>query len=124
MAFTPRTRHVVLVCGGSAFTGEDDVARVLQVLDQQHQLRRIDTIVCGGERGADGVAASWAKANSVGVLSCDDPWAAALGVSGTERLRAMLRVSKADTVVLFPGGGAARRMLELAREAQLVVELG
>ncbi len=100
-----------LVCGGRDFDNAELVDRALSFLRNKHP---DFTLVHGACRGADLLAAGWAKRNGI----TDEPHPAdwSLGrKAGPLRNKAMLE-SGIDGVIAFPGGRGTQNMLQIARD--------
>lgn len=87
----------VLVCGGCDFTYS---MSVFSALDQVHQLCRITEIVHGGAKGADALAARWAKKRNIPATVSEVDWIKA----------------SPDAVVAFHGGDWTDMICDLARK--------
>lgn len=78
-------------------------------------------LIHGDARGADRLAAEWALDNNVMVRpfpvnnTIDGPWPAA----GVRRNARMLRESKPDFVIAFPGNTGTADMIRRARAANV-----
>jgi hypothetical protein len=106
----------VLVCGGREF---DDYALVANTLSSL-AVRPI-VIIHGGARGADALAAIWAKARHVAVEEYPADWRTHGHAAGPLRNRKMLEEGRPDVVVAFPGGKGTRDMVRQARAAGVQV---
>src|SRR5262249_47881897 len=83
--------------------------------------RCIVRVVAGGARGADTIAAEWAKARS---LPCDvfmANWAELGRKAGPIRNQQMLGEGRPNLVVAFPGGRGTEDMIRRARSAGVEV---
>ena len=108
----------VLVCGGREFANR----RMLnEALDQLHLKRGIALIISGGARGADAMAAWWAKGAGVPCDVYQADWIGLGRKAGPIRNQRMLDEGKPDLVVAFPGGRGTANMLRRAREAGIEV---
>jgi predicted Rossmann-fold nucleotide-binding protein len=108
----------VLVCGGREFTDQRMLSERLNVL---HRERGITHVIAGGARGADTLAADWAKAQGI---PCDvymADWDGLGRKAGPIRNQRMLDEGKPDIVVAFPGGQGTADMMRRARTAGLEV---
>jgi hypothetical protein len=106
----------ILVCGGRDF---DDYACLADALSNLPV--RPDTIIHGGARGADALAAIWAKARHVAVEEYPADWRTHGHAAGPLRNRRMLEEGRPDVVVAFPGGKGTRDMMRQARAAGVQV---
>lgn len=107
----------VLVCGGRTYDDRDMLNRTLLELAP-------DVVIQGGAFGADRMAQEWAAANSVPFVTYPANWK--LGrKAGPIRNEFMLRDSRPDLVVAFPGGRGTADMVGRAKEAGIrVIEIG
>ena len=100
----------LLICGGRHF---DDAARIEIELSLLHAISPVSVIIHGGLPGIGVASEVWARKNNVHVIRY--PANFSLGKSGdSTRDEFMLADSRADTLLIFPGG---RRTAELLREA-------
>jgi hypothetical protein len=99
---------IILVCGGRDY---NDRARLFSVLDEY----AVDLIVQGGAKGADWLAADWARSREVPCLTHPARWSANGRQAGPLRNNAMLIRWHPDEVVAFPGGPGTGHMVGLAR---------
>ena len=101
----------LLICGGRHF---DNAARIEAELSALHVASFISVIIHGGLPGIGGAAEAWARRNKVHVIRY--PANFSLGKSGdATRDEFMLADSRAEMLLVFPGG---RRTAELLREAR------
>jgi cysteine synthase len=100
----------VLVCGGRDYHRASVVEHYLSAL---HRGVGISHIIHGAARGADQLAADWAKANGVQEVACPANWDAHGKGAGPRRNRAMALL-KPDLVVAFPGGRGTADMISVA----------
>lgn len=111
----------VLVCGGRDFS---DHALVYSTLDGLEDARgvRITHIIEGGARGADKLAAAWAKIHpTVTLLTFKADWDAHGRFAGPKRNQRMLDEGKPDLIVAFPGGRGTADMIKRAKAAGVEV---
>jgi predicted Rossmann fold nucleotide-binding protein DprA/Smf involved in DNA uptake len=80
----------------------NDRQLAFQVLDKIHTHNNIEQIVSGGARGADSIAAEWAKTNSVDLLEFLPEWDKHGKSAGYKRN--VLIVRAADVVLAFWDG--------------------
>ena len=122
----------VLVCGGREYTNKEKVFSVLTALggvpmgdvDNPSWLPRPDLVIMhGGARGADTLADGWAVTNWVPVEEYRADWDKYGKGAGFIRNKQMLEQGKPDLVIAFPGGRGTNNMIELAREANIAVEV-
>ena len=107
----------VLACGGRDFTDASLVASSLSFLTPS------DTLIEGGARGADFLAASYARSRQIPVLTFPADWNRFGRSAGYKRNAQMLAEGKPDLVVAFPGGPGTASMISLARTAGVPVRL-
>lgn len=111
----------VLVCGGRDYT---DRNKVFEVLDRLHIGMRIDTIVHGAASGADYFANLWARRRGVSQQRFPvnkEDWRRLGNAAGPIRNGVMLKVSRPDMVVAFPGGRGTLDMVTKAKAAKVPV---
>jgi hypothetical protein len=101
----------VLVCGGRAY---NDKEKVYSVLDNLNNNKKIYCIVQGGAKGADSIAAQWASDREVLCLTFKADWDLYGKAAGMHRNLKMLKETKPDMVVAFPGGKGTDNMVKIA----------
>lgn len=111
-------RRVVLACGGRDY---GDWRRVYKRLDALHKRQRITRLVAGDAQGADSHALAWARARGVARTRFIAHWNRHGSRAGHMRNSRMLRKSKPNLVVAFPGGAGTRDMTHRARFAGVPV---
>jgi hypothetical protein len=95
----------LLVAGGRNYSNYELLERVLDIL-------RPSWIIAGGAKGADTLAVLYAQANDIPYheyfvdYALDGPWPGA----GPRRNARMLRLSRPDMGLLFPGGNGTADM--------------
>jgi hypothetical protein len=104
----------VLVCGGRAYTDREALAAVLADL---RRMRGIALVIAGGARGADTMAAEWAKARDIPCSVYMADWDGLGRKAGPIRNQRMLDEGKPDLIVAFRGGRGTADMVRRAREA-------
>jgi hypothetical protein len=120
----------VLVCGGRKFSDRD---LVFATLDRVHRSQPITAIIHGGAKGADALAAEWAKARHIVPYAYPPSWTdishpdaiikhASSGRAydaraGFRRNQIMLDRGRPDLVIAFPGGSGTRDMITRAKVA-------
>jgi predicted Rossmann-fold nucleotide-binding protein len=104
----------VLVCGGRNYEDRD---ALYAALDQLHSEHRFSVVIAGGARGADTLAADWAKERGIPTEIYMAEWNRLGRKAGPIRNRRMLDEGKPDLVVAFPGGTGTAGMAALARNA-------
>lgn len=110
----PRGRRL-LVCGGRGFS---DRARVDEVLTKYKEKYGIAVLIHGAARGADSLAADWAKLNCIATESYPADWDRYGKSAGYKRNTQMLVEGKPDDVIAFPGGTGTDMMCDIATKAQ------
>ena len=87
-------------------------------------MRGIALVIAGGARGADTIAAEWAKARDIPCEVYMADWDGLGPKAGPIRNQRMLDEGKPDLVVAFPGGRDTADMMRRARSAGVeVVEI-
>lgn len=112
------THYTVLVCGGRDYS---DLARfnaVMGRLDPQPT-----RIVHGGARGADAMAAAWARGMGIQHQAYPADWKAYGVKAGPIRNGQMLELEKPDLVLAFPGGRGTDDMMRKAHAANVTVRM-
>ena len=108
----------VLVCGGRDYHNSNHVNDALSEI-------RPSVVIEGGARGADFLAADWARAN-LGVdalITFRADWERNGKAAGPIRNQKMLDEGKPDLVVAFPGGRGTADMISRAIRAGIAVRL-
>lgn len=108
--------YTVLVCGGRDYA---DLARFNSVMGRLNP--QPTRIVHGGARGADAMAAAWAKANGIYHQAYPADWKTYGVKAGPIRNGQMLKLEKPNLVVAFPGGRGTADMARRAREAKILL---
>lgn len=104
----------LLVCGGRGFS---DTTRVDQVLTKYSLRFGISVLIHGAARGADSLAAEWAKLNGVPTEAYPANWDKYGKSAGYKRNTQMLVEGKPDDVIAFPGGTGTDMMCDIAKKA-------
>ena len=94
------------------------ISAALSRVDRKHG---IATVIHGGARGADTVAARWAEAHSLEVVKFPADWQRHGRAAGGIRNQQMLDEGHPDAVVAFPGGVGTADMVRRAKAAGLPV---
>lgn len=102
----------VLVCGGRTYENWKIVR------DQLAKLRPT-VIIQGGAPGADRLAAKYADVNGIPLVTYPALWSRGKK-AGPERNAFMLRDSRPDVVLAFPGGRGTDNMITLVEKAGAV----
>lgn len=106
----------VLVCGGRNFDDYDLVYKTLGEIDHEHwDGVHISEIIHGAAKGADSLAARWAKEMGVPVIAFPADWKSWGNSAGPIRNSQMLEHGCPDLVVAFPGGRGTADMIGKAR---------
>lgn len=109
----------VLVCGGREFY---DKKLLKKTLDELHKKQPITCIIQGGANGADWLAKHWAMA--YGGMPQEEykaDWTRQGHSAGPKRNAIMLKASRPDLVIAFPGGKGTADMVRKAKAAGLTV---
>lgn len=110
----------VLVCGGRTFNDYAFLDKSLSEVLMGRDVLPL-TIIQGGARGADWLAADWAERQGVDLEEYPANWDMYGKSAGYIRNAQMLREGKPDLVVAFPGGRGTDMMCELAAKAGVEV---
>lgn len=105
----------ILVCGGRDYQNR---AKVFETLDAQEPPF---TIIHGAARGADALAAAYARERGIPVQAYPADWRRDGKSAGYRRNERMLRDGRPDLVIAFPGGPGTAHMVARAREAGVPV---
>lgn len=108
----------VLVCGGRDYA---DARALAEALDALHRETSITRLIHGAARGADALAAAWARSRGIPALAFPADWRRDGRAAGFVRNARMLREGRPDLVVAFPGGKGTAHMVKLARDAGIPV---
>lgn len=108
----------LLVCGGRDFT---DALFANAVLDNLRHAYDIEVLIHGAARGADTMAAEWAKDREVPVIAEPADWDRYGRRAGPVRNEKMLREHRPTHVLAFPGGAGTAHMVRIARAAGVLV---
>ena len=108
----------LLVCGGRDYT---DRAALCAALDRVHARRGIELIIHGAARGADTLAAEWAKVRGIPSRPFPALWDVDGKAAGFIRNQRMLDCGKPDGLAAFPGGRGTADMINRARSAGVPV---
>jgi hypothetical protein len=108
----------LLVCGGRDYA---DASALNDALDAIHREKNITQLIHGAARGADSLAAVWARSEGIPAIAFPADWARHGKAAGFRRNEAMLRQGSPDLVVAFPGGKGTAHMVRLAKAAGIPV---
>lgn len=118
----------VLVCGGRDYNNYYHVRDTLMKICDEYGLwdengyLPVDlTIITGGAKGADDMAASFAMVHWTGYEEYKADWEKYGKAAGPIRNQQMLDEGKPDLVVAFPGGRGTADMINRARMANIEV---
>jgi hypothetical protein len=107
----------VLVCGGRDF---NDEALLERILNGTHGYEPFTLLIHGGARGADTLAAAWAKRNGVAVEAHPANWKEHSRAAGPLRNIKMIK-REPKLVIAFPGGPGTADMVMRAKAAGVTV---
>lgn len=108
----------LLVCGGRDY---HDAATVSHTLDRVLRERGIAVLIHGAARGADTLAAEWAKATGVPVMDFPADWKRDGKAAGPLRNQRMLDEGKPSACVAFRGGRGTADMVRRCEAAGVPV---
>lgn len=108
----------LLVCGGRAYS---NVARLNVILNRVHRERGVDVLIHGAAAGADSLADEWACRNGITVERYPANWKLHGRAAGPIRNQHMLKASKPDGGVAFPGGRGTADMVKRLQDAGIPV---
>ena len=131
--FDRKTEYRVLVCGGRDYgkRWDEHLSEVVVDTKAVHKLHSVLldiktskvpescnlVIVHGAARGADSLAATWARSHNLKDMPFAVDWSGGLS-GGIERNIQMLEESEPDLVVAFAGGRGTAHMVKLARSTR------
>lgn len=111
----------LLVCGGRDYAERE---HVYACLDRLHAKRPVTLLIHGAAKGADSLAADWAKARGIEALPfpiAPEDWDRHGRNAGPMRNQTMLDKGTPEGVVAFPGGNGTADMVRRSQRAGLVV---
>lgn len=108
----------LLVCGGRDFS---DQTLAESLLDEIHRNTPVTELIHGAARGADTLAALWARSRGVPERPFPADWAAHGRAAGCLRNEQMLLEGRPELVLALPGGRGTADMVSRARRAGLRV---
>ena len=112
----------ILVCGGRDY---GDCQALSDALDAVHAEHPVTQLIHGAARGADSLAAAWARSRGIPALAFPADWKKDGKAAGFVRNARMLRNGCPELVVAFPGGKGTAHMVHLAKQSGVpVLELG
>jgi hypothetical protein len=115
---TGRTGLRLLVCGGRDY---DNRLAGFVALDGFHAKFGILAIISGAARGADALAAAWARSRAIPLREFPADWERHGKGAGHKRNQQMLDEGRPTGVMAFPGGNGTADMVRRARAADLPV---
>lgn len=110
----------VVVAGGRAYRDGATVDAVLNVVQER---LGVSAVIHGGARGADDLGGAWARRAGVPEEVVSAEWDRLGKVAGFARNERMLRESKPDLVLVFPGGAGTQHTVAVARTLGLRVKV-
>ena len=102
----------VLVCGGRDYA---DARALNEALDALHRERVVTRLIHGAVRGADSLAAAWARSRGIPALAFPADWKKDGQAAGFVRNARMLRDGRPELIVAFSGGKGTAHMIRLAK---------
>lgn len=108
----------IVVTGGRDFADSAAVAKALAAVHRKHN---IDLLIHGAARGADTLAANWARRAGIQVASFAADWRTHGKAAGIMRNQSMLGIGKPDACVAFAGGRGTADMVARCTKAGLPV---
>lgn len=103
----------LLVCGGRTFDKWEVISSAIRKMDPS-------VIITGGAPGADRLAGKYADVNGIPLIVYPALWSRGKK-AGPERNAFMLKDSKPDAVLAFPGGRGTMDMVHKARSSGVTV---
>jgi hypothetical protein len=91
------------------------------VLDAAHSANPIVCLIHGAARGADALAADWAKQRGIHAIAYPADWAHEGRKAGPIRNQQMLNSGKPHIVIAFPGGKGTDDMISRSEAAGVPV---
>ena len=117
----------VLICGGRVFNNWELFRDKLEeIANERFPIMEPNeygnflydvTIISGGARGVDTLAANWAAVNWAGYKEYPADWERDGKKAGILRNIRMLEEGQPDLVIAFPGGRGTAHMVKIARKA-------
>lgn len=105
---------IMLVCGGRAYTNKEFL---FSELDKIHVRTPLTKLINGGAAGADELATLWAKERKIPFTTYPAWWNLEGKAAGISRNIRMLKQSKPNYVIAFPGGRGTKHMVRLAQSS-------
>lgn len=110
----------VLVCGGQSYNDLDKFFEVMVKYVGGYEPEDV-TIISGMAKGADTLAANFAKNNGCKLLAFPANWDKEGKAAGPIRNQRMLDEGKPDLVIAFPGGKGTKNMIDRSIKAGVQV---
>jgi hypothetical protein len=110
----------VIVCGGRDFSDKNHVFKALSTFHLCSD-GPITTLIHGGARGADSLAAEWGKSEGIKTVCFPANWEKHGKSAGPIRNKEMLDANP-DRVLAFEGGRGTAHMIKIAEAAGVPVE--
>lgn len=108
----------LLVCGGRDF---NNATFLDAAMSQARELLGFTAVIHGGARGADRMAAIWARERGLLAIQFLADWRRHGIAAGPCRNQRMLDEGRPDAVLAFPGGAGTGDMIRRALNAELPV---
>ena len=112
----------ILVCGGRKYDNIDKFFDVMMEHVAMYEAKDV-TIISGMAKGADTLAANFAKKNGCKLLAFPAHWDKDGKAAGPIRNRRMLKEGQPDLVIAFPGGKGTKDMVDISIKAGVQVVL-
>lgn len=108
----------VIVCGGRDYS---DREQLFEILDAAHMANPVVLLIHGGAKGADALAAIWAKDSGVPSQAFHADWDTHGRAAGPIRNQRMLDNTLPHMVIAFPGGKGTADMIKRAEACDVPV---
>jgi len=111
----------VLICSGRFYA---DIKTLTRVLELYASKQNIDVLIHGGHQALGGIIENWARESDIHIIRYPANWALHGKYAETRRNLFMLRDSRPDVVLAFPGGEDTANCIDMAHLAGIkVVEI-
>lgn len=110
----------ILVCGGRNYNNTDKFFSVIMNYLKDLEPDQV-TIISGMAKGADTLAANFAKRNGCRLLAYPAHWDKEGKAAGFIRNKRMLVEGQPDLVIAFPGGKGTANMIDISVKAGVKV---
>lgn len=108
----------ILVCGGRDYTNKKLVYKVLNIaLEAAYDSDEEFMIIQGGAKGADFLAAQWAKDHEIECIQVNADWKTYGKAAGSIRNQLMIDSCSPTLIIAFPGGTGTNDMINKAKKA-------